>query len=277
MIYGDGSGNLSMPNIYAIRQSTNLYTYCMNNPIYFVDPSGNLAYPGEIHRAAVRDVAYNNLLSSERWLKYGVLLRTGRVDLVDRFTGDIWDVKPYNWPRNSTINQMTAYTTMTFMDSSIKVKPKIYSGDPSSDGYYFGVLGAPINLSYSIYDVKYWYSGNGIIDYSWTVNSQRAQALASAACMSLVDLLLILSGASLLNGSGSGGGVLQPSALFPPIIPFDPDDPSSVAQSIMRLSMLQNPSLSESDFLDNGWLKPLPPGRRYSYYNDRRIRYSIRL
>ena len=31
------------PNFLAIRQSTNLYSYCMNNPIMFHDPSGNVA------------------------------------------------------------------------------------------------------------------------------------------------------------------------------------------------------------------------------------------
>ncbi|KEZ91078.1 RHS repeat-associated core domain-containing protein [Lacrimispora celerecrescens] len=40
MIYGDYPGNKRMPNIHAIRQSSNLYAYCMNNPVSFIDPLG---------------------------------------------------------------------------------------------------------------------------------------------------------------------------------------------------------------------------------------------
>ena len=44
MIYGDDplslNGYTLVPNIRAIRQSGNLYAYCMNNPIMFIDPSG---------------------------------------------------------------------------------------------------------------------------------------------------------------------------------------------------------------------------------------------
>ncbi|MDR2570178.1 MAG: RHS repeat-associated core domain-containing protein [Oscillospiraceae bacterium] len=44
VLYGDdpqktANGRL-IPNIHAIRQSSNLYVYCMSNPIAFIDPSG---------------------------------------------------------------------------------------------------------------------------------------------------------------------------------------------------------------------------------------------
>jgi len=47
MVYGDDPLQLNeytyAPNVYAIRQSGNLYAYCMNNPLMFVDPTGNNA------------------------------------------------------------------------------------------------------------------------------------------------------------------------------------------------------------------------------------------
>ena len=57
MIYGDNPLKISgymdalglntytyIPNIYSIRQSSNLYVYCMNNPIMFRDPNGEFAW-----------------------------------------------------------------------------------------------------------------------------------------------------------------------------------------------------------------------------------------
>jgi RHS repeat-associated protein len=45
MIYGDNPQDplglgCYVPNIYAIQQSSNLYVYCINNPVLFSDPSG---------------------------------------------------------------------------------------------------------------------------------------------------------------------------------------------------------------------------------------------
>lgn len=40
MIYGDNLGKYSTPDINAIMQSSNLYAYCMNNPILYRDYSG---------------------------------------------------------------------------------------------------------------------------------------------------------------------------------------------------------------------------------------------
>ena len=40
-IYGDDPSRI-IPDIYAMRQSANLYAYVMSNPIRFTDPTGNL-------------------------------------------------------------------------------------------------------------------------------------------------------------------------------------------------------------------------------------------
>ena len=46
MIYGDpleDNPNIRIPDYLAIRQSANLYGYCLNDPLMFIDSSGNVA------------------------------------------------------------------------------------------------------------------------------------------------------------------------------------------------------------------------------------------
>ncbi len=40
MVYGDEPSDNPMPDVTAIRQSSNLYVYAMNNPLFWIDPSG---------------------------------------------------------------------------------------------------------------------------------------------------------------------------------------------------------------------------------------------
>ena len=47
MIYGDSPGNPPVPDITAILQSSNLYAFCLNNPLRWTDPSG-LKVKGEV-------------------------------------------------------------------------------------------------------------------------------------------------------------------------------------------------------------------------------------
>ena len=63
MVYGDSSQNTdvkSVPNYSAIIQSSNLYPYCANNPIRFVDPSGKswvvVAITGGVIIAAIQTI-----------------------------------------------------------------------------------------------------------------------------------------------------------------------------------------------------------------------------
>ncbi len=43
MIYGDKDGDTKIPEMDAIMQSSNLFAYCMNNPVRYVDSSGQIS------------------------------------------------------------------------------------------------------------------------------------------------------------------------------------------------------------------------------------------
>ena len=46
-----------MPDIWAIIQAGNLYVYCINNPIFFIDPSGEFVIPKIILAALIKAAA----------------------------------------------------------------------------------------------------------------------------------------------------------------------------------------------------------------------------
>jgi len=188
-----------VPDITAIMQSGNLYAYCMNNPIVFVDPTGELVWPGEVHSMVIKQIYNENkYLSKERWLKYHpkteplVTLR-GRVDLVDIRNGYIWEVKRFN-PKyiEAAYEQLSNYARGKFSAKDIAhLKIEIYNGNPDIDGYK---LEGIINQN-GIY-VKYWYFGNGIILYDYAESKERLEeqikiTISSAAAAAVVGLGLL--------------------------------------------------------------------------------------
>ena len=94
MVYGDKEyqeGEVRIPNISAIIQSNNLYNYCMNNPLYYVDLLGELAFPGQVHNWVVNYIGKKYYYYVEQTILYkdgG----WGRADLISE-TGNVWDVK----------------------------------------------------------------------------------------------------------------------------------------------------------------------------------------
>ena len=75
-IYGDTIQNNHIPDIHAIRQSQNLYGYCMNNPVRYVDMNG--AEAGDKFKsrdkAAMDFAETTNGISIEENLEYGAYI-----------------------------------------------------------------------------------------------------------------------------------------------------------------------------------------------------------
>ena len=178
MLYGDCQKGL-IPNHLAMLQSGNLYGYVVNNPLKFIDMLGEnawwvndgLRYPGEVHTWVSQDIARNNLtLSRERWISLSECGR-GRVDLVDRVTGEMFEIKPALWPREASIAQLQLYTTGTFDGPDIShLAPKIGNGARYNlNGDFERIRGD------RIYIVQYRYEGRGIVSYSYVSRRKQPQ------------------------------------------------------------------------------------------------------
>ena len=124
MIYGDRPSSSPVPDILAIEQGGNLYVYSLNNPVMYVDLTGNLVWPGELHKAVQDHIVYGDpygvlgnspnivgimsglipspcgrYFQTEAKINYTARAReymgtkSGRLDLVDKNTGEFWEIK----------------------------------------------------------------------------------------------------------------------------------------------------------------------------------------
>lgn len=169
--------------------SLNGYSYVQNNPVIYFDPNGSykmpwglLLYPGEIHNQVVKHI-YNEY--KNQGIEKEVILATGRADLLDVHTGEIWDVKPKTVNRNDGVNQVKRYTQSSYYYlNGKKNKKKLKAGKIRFDYTTF---------YYKDYEVKYWHEPNHpqLVLYDFKLNEQGEEDLNLV--LSAMTLALLLS------------------------------------------------------------------------------------
>ena len=128
----------------------------MNNPVEYIDSTGELAWPGEIHNQVVLHIAEKNGLYWEQRIDYAV--GWGRADLIDE-TGQVWEVKR-DKPRQiaNGIKQLQKYTENKWHNHDNVVLSVGGWIDPDSFIYESGL---------TTYYVSYRYAGDGVIAYDY--------------------------------------------------------------------------------------------------------------
>ena len=141
--------------------AANLFMYGQNNPISFDDPSGNLAR-NAIHNAVQRDLRrrYPALISEVAVIKGSG--GAGRIDLLNQYTGQIWEIKPNTRPSYyaNGAAQLRNYARGRLLNYP-KLRMRI--GGPLKAGMFIYHVGRDIA------SVKYWYAGAGVILYSYKI------------------------------------------------------------------------------------------------------------
>ena len=135
----------------------NMYAYCNNNPVYFIDVAGNRAlpfdklyFPGEIHLAVQKHIIENN-----PGFEMEISVLRGRIDLVKNgVPKEIYEVKPCTYLKEYrlliALAQLQGY------------------GDVYTENWVYGTAIEGATFMYKDYEVQYWYAGYGLILYSFT-------------------------------------------------------------------------------------------------------------
>ena len=148
----------------------NMFAYCLNTPVNYVDPTGTLAYPGEIHNEVVRRIADKYGYSKEQFILYkgGGF---GRADLISP-DGQVWDVKR-DKPRQIKAGkkQVAKYVENTWARSPDT--PLSVGGNEIESGFFYYESGL------TTYKVTYRCAGDGVIAYDYRVSEFNYQTYAA--------------------------------------------------------------------------------------------------
>lgn len=163
----------------------NMFAYCLNNPIHRIDPSGTLAYPGEIHNEVVRRISDKYGFKKEQIILYrgGGF---GRADLISQ-NGQVWDVKR-DKPRQIKAGkkQVQKYVENTWARSP--ETPLSVGGNEIETGYFYHKSGL------TTYKVTYRYAGDGVIAYDYRVSNFDYQTLTTALIIGIASAAGIVAG-----------------------------------------------------------------------------------
>ena len=165
----------------------NMFAYCLNNPVKYVDIAGTLAYPAEIHNEVVERIKEKYQLEKEQRILYSNG-KYGRADLISS-DGQVWDVKRDRpWHIEAGEKQVQKYAANTWKNfPNVPLKP---GGDMiAGDSFYY-------QSGQTTYKVSYRNAGNGVIAYDYTKVERHTQTSA--------NMSPLVAGAAAIAGIGLG-------------------------------------------------------------------------
>ena len=162
----------------------NLFDYCENNPLYFVDEDGNwgipgLSWPGEIHREVQNHIVQQS--NNEIIMEVTIIQsdgKRGRIDLLNPNTGEYWEVKT-GIPLVDTIReQLDRYLNpidiLKIEEKSLKTR-LIYGTSIIPGTFEFtSKLGTKFRVHYEQTDP-------GIVRYTYTADFEEFETITATA------------------------------------------------------------------------------------------------
>ena len=200
----------------------NMFAYCLNNPVLFDDPSGNLT-SGQIHNLVLDKIIEDeetrgrSTLSRRRtYLFYNRVDRSGGYgfcDLFDSVTGEVWELKRITCNEDSAKAQLARYVDgrlRYYKDLPLKVGGRLIPDGVVRSFTYVDKSGT--------YDITYWDGGEGILWYDYVHTPSNRQKRINAAAMIGTTFLACVTLGFVFVCTG-GTGVAGAAAIVPYLVP----------------------------------------------------------
>ena len=207
MIYGDDPDN-TVPDQNAIKQSGNLYVYCGNNPVVFVDLTGNKYSKVEIHNFVLADIKsrYDNMNDKGTYIEFSK--GYSYCDLYNDQNGEVWEVKRYGnssscskWVAKKQLNNYVNNGKLRYYpDLDLKVGGTQTQITPN-------VIEKFDKDGEGVYQIVYWDAGDGIIYYDYSYIPSEAEAAEAVAWVFTAVMAILFIYAA-------GHGVVLPMPLL---------------------------------------------------------------
>ena len=171
----------------------NMFAYCLNNPVCYVDPNGNLT-KGQIHNEVLGEICfynpelrmtktcvYYNPVSNKKW---------GFCDLFNPNTGEVWELKRYSTApscqKQAALNQLGGYTAgclkhyreVPLTAGTTKIASGVFTRSDKKGSYV----------------IWYWDGGDGILFYDYIFMPRESQISSALAIAGLSAGLGVIIG-----------------------------------------------------------------------------------
>ena len=186
----------------------NLFTYCSNNPLSYVDESGQYYTPGQIHNLVAAKICSHHptIVWKQTYMRYGRLYRNhsyGFCDLYDTETHEIWEIKKcsgsYTCSNTYASRQLDNYINNGYFVYQEQKGGYIKGGTKTKIEQYTFIERDYISGGY--YHISYWDAGDGIINYDYYyVPPKRPSYSYSGAVVFFGALFLIFCAPTLALG-----------------------------------------------------------------------------
>ena len=159
--------------------NSNIFAYCLNNPVGLMDSDGNTASPAL--RTKIHNAVCLHICATVPGMIGGVGMKVvylqpidgktyGYYDLVNVITNEGYEVKRVTISRESAERQLRNYILGVWRGYS-KYFPRVKDNDipklhPGRNRLIKG------SFTYEEYEVSYWFAGNGIIYYDYTLKQE---------------------------------------------------------------------------------------------------------
>ena len=179
----------------------NLFVYCCNNPILYIDETGQYYTQGQIHDLVVKDICEKNekestgtyivydipIFRNKSNKKKGKLSTYGFCDFFDSTTGEAWEVKRFGGGPTCSIEAATIQLSNYVYNGTLKYFPELeltMGGNHSqiADSWFF----KQDSDGEGTYFVYYWDTGFGIVYYDYMYFASTKEALYALAAIAAV-------------------------------------------------------------------------------------------